>query len=367
MRNLKFLCIPIFTVVVNIIIFHIFAFENEQYFFLQKEEDRTSKQTMMDQQQQHNDHGGGDDDDYQEQESSSEETSTRNTPTLYLAFNDTNPHNANLKEGETSFCPYATCHNSPICAPCNQRFIFIAATARSGSTSLLYMINSLPNVRLSGENFGELNVASLVESNLMSRKHFGGGEAKEGAFIHNAIPEQALACPIQHIFKTINPPNMDTMMQVNRSTSVSLFDPSVILGVKTIRLFGPKAVKLTPKEASDFFKRNFPCSKVIVNIRSNVTAQVVSKEKLNWRISSSYEDIAKHNQQLIEFAQWLGPEMGKLIQMEDWTTNVTVMNQVVEWAGFKECAFNAILHENDNGFKRDHETRPSLGPRCRAP
>ena len=148
MRNLKFLCILIFTVVVNIIIFHIFAFENEQYFFLQKEEDRTSKQTMMDQQQQHDDHGGGYDDDYQEQESSSEETSTRNTPTLYLAFNDTNPHNANLKEGETSFCPYATCHNSPICGPCNQRFIFIAATARSGSTSLLYMINSLPNVRL---------------------------------------------------------------------------------------------------------------------------------------------------------------------------------------------------------------------------
>jgi len=367
MRNLKFLCILIFTVVVNIIIFHIFAFENEQYFFLQIEE---GKQTMMDQQQQHDDHGGGDDDDDQEQESSSEETSTRNTPTLYLAFNDTNPYNANLKEGETSFCPYATCHNSPICGPCNQRFIFIAASGRSGSTSLLYMINSLPNVRLSGENNGELNVASLVESNLMSHKKFRPGKSWKGAWLHNAIPEQALACPIQHIFKTINPPDMDTSMQVNRNTPLSLFDPSVILGLKTIRLFELNSVKLTPKEASDFFKRNFPCSKVIVNIRCNVTAQVISREHLQWEEPNATDSTALQdiNQELKEFAQWLGPEMGKLIQMEDWTTNVTVMNQVVEWLGFKECAFNAILHENKNAsYKRDRATRPSLGPRCRAP
>ena len=229
------------------------------------------------------------------------------------------------------------------------------------------MMNSLPNVRLSGENFGELNVASLVESNLVSRKKFTPfkpGKKSKGAWVHNPIPEQALACPIQQIFKTINPPDMDTLMQVNRSASVSLFDPSIILGLKTIRLFEDNSVKLTPKEASNFFKRNFPCSKVIVNIRSNVTAQVASRKHLNWKPFNSLQDI---NQQYKEFAQRLGPEMGKLIQMEDWTTNVTVFNQVVEWLGFKECVFNAIVHENDNGFNRDNGTHISLGPRCRAP
>jgi hypothetical protein len=57
----------------------------------------------------------------------------------FQPFNETNPH-------KTSWCPKASCHNSPICAPCNKRFLFILATGRSGSTSLLDMMNKLPNV-----------------------------------------------------------------------------------------------------------------------------------------------------------------------------------------------------------------------------
>lgn len=55
-------------------------------------------------------------------------------------FNNTNPY-------EEAWCPLATCNNSPVCAPCNKRYLFIIATGRSGSTTLLKMFNSLPNVR----------------------------------------------------------------------------------------------------------------------------------------------------------------------------------------------------------------------------
>ena len=95
-------------------------------------------------------------------------TTSTSSSSSYLAFSDTNPHNHHLgtNNGKTSFCPYATCHDSPICGPCNQRFIFIAAMGRSGSTTLLKIMNALSKVRLAGENHGELNIASLVESNL---------------------------------------------------------------------------------------------------------------------------------------------------------------------------------------------------------
>lgn len=279
------------------------------------------------------------------------------TSSSYLAFNDTNPYES------TTFCPHATCrHNSPICGPCNQRFIFIAATGRSASTTLLSMMNFLPNVRLSGENHGELNIASMVESNLLNRTTLNilkdkGNNA--GPWRHNTIPEQSLACPIQHIFKTINPPDMKTF---NVS---SLFDPSMILGHKTIRMFEySTTVQLTPKEMSDFLKRNFPCSKVIINIRSNLDTQIKSREHLQWPIDQNLKYV---NQQHQEFAQWLGPDMGRLIYMEDWTSNVTVLNQVVEWLGFQDCVFDKIVHENDKGYNSDTTTTPHLGPLCRAP
>jgi len=57
----------------------------------------------------------------------------------FESFNHTNPH-------QKSWCPRATCNNSPLCQPCKKRFLFIIATGRSGSTSLLSMLNFLPGV-----------------------------------------------------------------------------------------------------------------------------------------------------------------------------------------------------------------------------
>merc|ERR1712176_1668174 len=74
---------------------------------------------------------------------------TLRTPNLrpsWKPFNETNPHK--------QWCPNATitCHNSPLCTPCNRRYAFVFATARSGSTTLLQTMNELPHVRMSGEN-----------------------------------------------------------------------------------------------------------------------------------------------------------------------------------------------------------------------
>jgi hypothetical protein len=66
-------------------------------------------------------------------------THTAQSLNNFQPFNKTNPFNS-------SWCPGALCHNSPICAPCNKRYLFILATGRSGSTSLLEMMNKLPNV-----------------------------------------------------------------------------------------------------------------------------------------------------------------------------------------------------------------------------
>ena len=70
---------------------------------------------------------------------SAEDDMNDTTLKAFEPFNSTNPH-------EKSWCPSAICNNSPLCQPCKKRFLFILAIGRSGSTTLLSMLNHLPNV-----------------------------------------------------------------------------------------------------------------------------------------------------------------------------------------------------------------------------
>mmetsp|Transcript_16833 Transcript_16833/g.25273 ORF Transcript_16833/g.25273 Transcript_16833/m.25273 type:complete len:367 (+) Transcript_16833:97-1197(+) len=282
----------------------------------------------------------------------------------YQSFNDTNPH-------KDSWCPYATCHNSPICTPCNRRYLFLLTTARSGSTTLLKMLNYLPNVRLSGENRNELYVASELVSNFRgpNTAHLldQNFDRKEGAYSHNAIPPQAMSCPIQQVINTLNPPPRAVQAGVNLTGNPSLeeYDRGTILGLKTIRF---QKGDWRVKDSADFLRENFPCSKVVVNIRSDVDSQLKSMNTTFSNESTTEgkdtDDIVKMNEFLIKVVEELGDEMAKLVDMNDWTQNVEVLNEVISWLGFRHCKYHAVVHENANGFGRDNETPHDIGENC---
>ncbi len=285
----------------------------------------------------------------------------------YLAFNNTNPH-------ETSWCPNAKCRNSPICSPCNRRYLFIIATGRSGSTTLLSMLNYLPNVRLSGENNGELFITSLLESNLRKSKNHNILEQHDdrevSAWRHNGVPEQAMACPIQDIFYTINPPPTRVQQRVNIPGEPSLheYDKEKIFGLKTIRIH--KRNIWTPEVAAEFFKENFPCSRVVVNIRSDIDSQLKSRENVGWSKadSNSHGSLEEDNTFLKNFSKYLGDDMARLIDMNEWTGDegVTVLNSLLKWLGYVDCEFQEVLHENHDGYGTD-TTHIDLGDHCHYP
>jgi hypothetical protein len=144
-----------------------------------------------------------------------------------------------------AWCPGAACSNSALCRPCQQRFLFILSTGRAASTTLLGMINHLPNVRLAGENNNiVLYIASLLEKNL-HRDGFANLRtkvpARDGAWFHHSIPKQSMACPIQKILQTINPPPEEVQQQIIRDESSGVlaldgYDSSQIVGAKMIRI-----------------------------------------------------------------------------------------------------------------------------------
>ncbi len=97
--------------------------------------------------------GGVDDDEVKEvllhkdDDDDTDIPSSSSSSSAYLSFNNTNSH-------KDTWCPYAICRNSPSCTPCNRRYLLIVANGRSGSSTLLRMLNLLPRIRLSGENNG---------------------------------------------------------------------------------------------------------------------------------------------------------------------------------------------------------------------
>lgn len=285
-------------------------------------------------------------------------------------FNHTNPY-------ENSWCPTAECFNSPICTPCNQRFLFIIATGRSGSTTLLKMFNKLPNIRIAGENYNALyeayKLSTFFDKHLQHFKdeesinegRFEHNDVKEGPFAHNAIPIGSMSCVTQHFMRHLDPPELDKDGFIKKD---EINKP--ILGAKLIRI---QNGKWKPQIVAKFFKENFPCSRFIINIRSDMEDQLKSMSlAFKWSDKNNSKDLdmrkdrlENQNQFLFNLQKELGDKSSQLIDMSQWKDDVGVLNKMVSWLGFDGCAFDAIVHENHDRYGHDMETEVRVGDNCK--
>jgi len=241
------------------------------------------------------------------------------------------------------------------------------------------MLNELPDVRLSGENYNEIFHAYEMYNNLLttsthfydeevaSKGRFMHDEITDGAFQHNAMPIGSFACVMQTLIHTINPPKLkkDSLPLDNDA------ERREILGVKTIRLH---LGGWTPQEAAKFLQDNFPCARYVINIRSDVNAQVESmgvafkKTNIDAEFRKQREKTLNDAYQfLYRLSNILGEDTARFIDMTEWTNDVSILNDLLKWLGFLDCAFNDIVHENHDGYGKDTTTQLNLGKNCRYP
>lgn len=283
---------------------------------------------------------------------------------LFLQSSDSSPYN--LDNPHPQWCPYATCHNSPICKPCQRRFLIVIATGRSGSTTVINMLDLLPNVRMAGENNGHLMWGFYAVNNLKTTDEFrlDSRDDIEGAWKHHPIPEQALACPTQHMFEVMNPPPEQEMMRKGWKDN-----PEDIIGFKTVRFHGEDFVSEDGElyEATDFLIENFPCARFIINIRGDVEKQVKSWQT-NFGMELDGEEVRNYNRMLVNVASRMGPERARLLDMSEWSqknnVGIDVFNDLIEWLGFVDCKYTSLIHSNKDGYRTDREVMP-LGKNCR--
>jgi hypothetical protein len=118
-----------------------------------------------------------------------------------------------------------------------------------------------------------------------------------------------------------------------------------------------------------YFQENFPCARYIVNYSSNIDRQINSRLHVEWS-TGMYEaqamGLRKENEFLKEFLTLMGPDASQLIDMTEWTHDVTIINDILLWMGYKECHFQKLLHDNNHGYAHE-SSDPGVGENCHYP
>ena len=265
------------------------------------------------------------------------------------------PIEATAKD-HSDWCPSAVCENSIICKPCDRRYLIILATGRSASTTLTWMMDSLPGIRMGGENKDIISDMEHMFDDLRTDKAFVEGANVKDPWGHNQVYPGSYACAGQSIMEVINPPEDEATKEAD-----------LIVGFKIITLQFFKQKQLKPY--LDFLHEIFPCARFLVNIRSDVESQAQSVEKTFTKVNSDNEvaDLQDANQRYRKIAKDLG-EDAFLLDSTEWTQNITVLNNAVDWLGFhKSCHFKTLLEFNTEGwgYANGKTELESIDPECR--
>jgi len=82
--------------------------------------------------------------------------------------------------------------------------------------------------------------------------------------------------------------------------------------------------------------------------------------------TQTFERVERANQFLMEFTNKLSPNTAMLLELDEWKSNVTPLNRVLTWLGFRGCSFSDVVHENRNDYELDDKTL-QLGDTCEYP
>jgi len=193
------------------------------------------------------------------------------------------------------------------------------------------MLDRLPGVRMAGENNGQLQFLRKSIENLATKKeyHLNDGRNVIGPWKHNPIPLGSLSCPVQHMLENMNPPQEEVLFRgggegsggsdstTTKGYNHNLYhEPRTIYGFKTVRFHAPAA----EIEASvRFVLEHIPCSRVIVNIRSNINEQAQSWAKA-FHNELDVDSLVEYNHLLESVSASFGQDRARLLDMSEWSS-----------------------------------------------
>jgi hypothetical protein len=186
-------------------------------------------------------------------------------------------------------------------------------------------------------------------------RQFQAGIGKKHPFGRNKIEEGSLSCILQNIIELITPPELPIHNMEE--------EKSMIIGFKTIRSHRAKD-KDEMQAFVEFLKKNLPCARYLINYRSDTESHMNSLQT-NFKWNDVESRLNREVGLLKLLYELLGSEHAYLLDSSQWTKDVGVLNQALDWLGYGHaCYFSELLEFNTNNFEN---TKTKLSESSRFP
>jgi hypothetical protein len=207
------------------------------------------------------------------------------------------------------------------CDLCKDRdWVFVLGTGRSGSTSVMEMVNSIPGAFIAGENFGQvLQMKQMYDSTVEFFDRDGA------AFKHGPLSINELLCD----------------MQKQTEDLIGDYDKA------TTRVIGFKEIRVITKEDLDFMKLLFPCAKIITNWRVDTATQSQSGFMARRNQTTATAVLDATNLVMKSWAKENSDRVFAIPCCDSFT--VERFNHMLTWLGVSGCSYNGVLHANEGG------------------
>lgn len=202
---------------------------------------------------------------------------------------------------------------------------------------------------MGGENN---NFVGRMEQAFHGTLNVGQYQRAKNAWVHEPFSKEIMACSVQTAFEAINPPPSDKITD------------DLILGFKTIRLHQNENVTQT----AQFLRESFPCARYLVNYKSP-EALKDSFDKVGFKKKgvTTLDEMQRKIDLTKQIGEALPESQTRFLDSEQWTKNITILNEVVEWMGYsKECHFTELLEFNTEGTGyHSGRTELKMDPNCK--
>ena len=230
------------------------------------------------------------------------------------------------------------------CDPCAHRWLFVASLGgRTGSTTILDMLDQHPAVQLTGENGGQL-LSAMTLWEQTARQSFTSGPWVRGK------PNPAnLVCDLQSWFMDANPPLHDKGENAIRGFKEVRFGPVDDYGLARLtdrRVPPPKdgdehqAFLHTLKDPFHFLDMVFPCHRIVYSDRAEKFALKWGDESVKPRLRDAWKPMYDRDRE--EERNW----HSFWFDLADFSQGR--FNDMLQWMGEDGCSYHDMIHANAN-------------------
>ena len=279
-----------------------------------------------------------------------------------------------------SYCAELNEASSNDVHPCSGRYVFVIAAGRSGSTTVLNMLNSLPGLSMSGENSGALkdlvqywnhsvveamnhdgtrrvkNMHATIESNF--DPELRPPAMRTGPWMHNDIQSLRALPKLQELYRLTT----GLGLAPTANDGGGAFEYAVgskVLGHRLGNVFD--TVMLASKL--------FPCSKFVWSVRRSHDEWYESLTKLKFGIEESEAKVLMHEMDAMH--QQLPKKQSLWLELETFSgeanASTVTFNKLANFLKFpaEECRFANVMHSNRgrDGYGAANKLPEVLGSR----